>query len=156
MQASRHREITCMHRCFNLEPAAWRSSDSSPVTDTVPEDVLEESVTQQVSCFLLAPEDPSQGLRAGRFMGERESGGKSGRRCWCTLFERPGAGAAVCSLVNVKWVWRSLGFLRVLLDKPQVLDTARDGSWPLSIDSCQYTKSNKAGGSFRLSYSWIY
>lgn len=36
-------------QCVSLEQAARRSSESSPVTDTVLEDVLEESITQQVS-----------------------------------------------------------------------------------------------------------
>lgn len=49
MQASRHQGITCLPRWVSLEQAAWRRSESSPVTDTVLEDVLEESITQQVS-----------------------------------------------------------------------------------------------------------
>lgn len=31
MQASRHREITCVRQCVSLERAAWRSGESSPV-----------------------------------------------------------------------------------------------------------------------------
>lgn len=49
VQESRHQETPCVRQCVSLEQAAPRSSESSPVTDTVLEDVLEESITQQVS-----------------------------------------------------------------------------------------------------------
>jgi len=54
MQASRRQGIIRIGRCVSLEQVACRSSESSPVTDTVLEDVLEESATQQVSSLSIS------------------------------------------------------------------------------------------------------
>lgn len=78
------------------EQAAWRSRESSPSLTLPGGCAGGVKHPAGLFCFPVAPEDPSLGLRAGRFMGVWEGWGKRGRMSGCLLWGCPGD--RVCSL----------------------------------------------------------